>query len=257
MSIRKPKGYWNFDNCLHEAKKYKYKSDFYKESNTAYQIAYKNNWLDKICNHMIQLGDKYKRCIYAIEFNDKYVYIGLTYNINKRFKEHLNNKEGSVFKHFKKTNENPIIKQITEYIEVKQAKLEEEKKLEEYKKNGWKILNKAKCGSIGGNKIIWDKETCLKAAQNCKFRSEFQKKYKSAYRNCLKYNWLDEVCSHMKPKLDKTIWTYNKCKKEALKYNNRRSFYKNAGSAYNAARKNNWDEEICAHMKQNHFKKYR
>jgi predicted GIY-YIG superfamily endonuclease len=52
-------------------------------------------------------------------------------------------------------------------------------------------------------------------------------------------------------------WTFENCKKEALKYNTRTSFAKGSESAYNAARRYNWLEKICKHMKviRNYFPK--
>lgn len=41
----KPNGYWNYDACYEEAKKYNSKVAFKTNSNTAYQQARKNGWL--------------------------------------------------------------------------------------------------------------------------------------------------------------------------------------------------------------------
>ncbi len=35
------------------------------------------------------IGNKFKRCIYAYEFSDNYVYVGLTLNLDKRNNRHL------------------------------------------------------------------------------------------------------------------------------------------------------------------------
>ncbi len=43
-------------------------------------------------------------------------------------------------------------------------------------------------------------------------------------------------------------WIKEKCQEEALKYKTRSEFQKKAGGAYNAAWKNKWLDEICAHM---------
>jgi hypothetical protein len=45
------------------------------------------------------------------------------------------------------------------------------------------------------------------------------------------------------------IWTYEKCKNLASKYNTRNEFKKNNRSAYESARINKWLNEICIHMK--------
>ena len=43
---------------------------------------------DKAFAHMKVLGDRKKRMIYAYEFPDHSVYVGLTFNYDKRDKEH-------------------------------------------------------------------------------------------------------------------------------------------------------------------------
>jgi hypothetical protein len=44
------------------------------------------------------------------------------------------------------------------------------------------------------------------------------------------------------------IWSYDKCKEEALKYNNRTEFNKNSHYCYIISYKNGWLDEICFHM---------
>ena len=41
------------------------------------------------------------RCIYAVEFPDNSVYIGLTYNFENRKKQHLTNSKSTVYKKVK------------------------------------------------------------------------------------------------------------------------------------------------------------
>lgn len=43
-------------------------------------------------------------------------------------------------------------------------------------------------------------------------------------------------------------WSKVRCQSEAYKYSSRSSFERGNGSAYNAARKNKWLDEICKHM---------
>ena len=66
--IRKPDGYWTYNNCAIEALKYFTKKEFDKNSPSAYVIAYRNGWMNTISTHMILYGSKYKRCIYSYEF---------------------------------------------------------------------------------------------------------------------------------------------------------------------------------------------
>lgn len=45
---RKIKGHWSYENVKEEALRFKRRSDFQKNSLSAYTIAYKNSWLDDV-----------------------------------------------------------------------------------------------------------------------------------------------------------------------------------------------------------------
>jgi superfamily II DNA or RNA helicase len=50
---RKQNNYWTYDRCKEQALKYNTKKEFQKGSGSAWLTAYKNNWLDDICLHMV------------------------------------------------------------------------------------------------------------------------------------------------------------------------------------------------------------
>ncbi len=155
MAFKKlPNGYWNIiENCRIRALKYQTKKEFVKNSPHVYNIALKNGWLDDICKHMILIGNKYERCIYAYEFSDNYVYVGLTYNLDKRESDRNQDIYDAVTIHKNKTNLIPIRKQLTNYLPVKEASILEGKYLEKYVSNGWISLNRRKTGGIGGKSL--------------------------------------------------------------------------------------------------------
>lgn len=199
-----PKGYWTKEKCKEEAAKYKTRVDFELGSSSACQISRRNNWIDEICSHMEILGTKYKRCIYAMEFDDNHVYIGLTYNLNERFRNHIKDEKrnrSSVIKHIKKTGLVPVIKQVTEYIDVKEAKLMEEEKKNEYLENGWNILNKAKCGAIGSNTLFWTLDKCIDEAKNHENLKSFRKNKSGAYGSARRNGWLKIISEIFSNKL--------------------------------------------------------
>lgn len=43
--MKKPNGYWKYDTCYEEAKKYFSRNEFLKNSNRAYNVARKTNGL--------------------------------------------------------------------------------------------------------------------------------------------------------------------------------------------------------------------
>jgi len=239
----KPNGYWTYEKCKEEALKYKYKKDFIENKYVAYTKSLSNDWLDDICSHMIITGNKHKRCIYSYEFSDNSVYVGLTYNIEKRHNERLIDDNDQVTKHTKKTNLQPIRKQLTNYIDVNEAIKLEEFYVNKYKKNGWVVLNIAKTGSIGSNKLKWTYEKCKNEALKYNTKSKFIKNSGSAYNSARKNKWLNKVCSHMIENPNR-IWSYERCKEESLKYINRTELCKNKRGAYKSAYKNKWLDEF-------------
>jgi hypothetical protein len=153
LAPQKPSGYWTKEKCQEEALKYNSRKEFYRNSSSAYTKSIKNNWIDDVCEHMKTNELKLKRCIYAYEFSDNYVYIGLTYNLKERQYNRKSDKNDAVSKHIKETGIEPIIKQLTEYIDEEEASKLEGFYVEKYKTDEWIILNRIKTGSIGGNII--------------------------------------------------------------------------------------------------------
>lgn len=195
---------WTFDKVFDEALKYKSRSEFIKKSSGAYQRAHNNNWLGKVCGHMIPIGNLYKRCIYAYEFPDNHVYVGLAYNINKRHNRHMSI-AGPVKNHINKTGLTPILKQLTKYLPVETAQNKEGYWQRKYKREGWISLHKSAPGAIGGCTLKWTKEACAKEALKYNYRSDFIKNSASAYSSALNRGWLNDICFHM-------ISAKNKCR---------------------------------------------
>jgi len=242
-------GLWNNENCAYEALKYNTRTDFLKNAPKAYRYATKKKILDNVCKHMLALGNLKKRCIYSAEFNNNFVYVGLTHNFNKRSNEHLTDFRSKIYKHFQITNIKPMFKQLTDYIEVNSAKEKEGDFVIEYENNGWNLLNKAKTGALGGNEIYWTLEKCHEEALKYTNRTIFSKKSMAAYSAACKNGWLIHICAHMISK-NKThgYWNKENCSIEALKYNTRKIYQENSKSSYGAALKNKWLNDICSHM---------
>ena len=241
--MRRPKNYkWTKEMCKEEALKYNHKIDFKNNSKGAYPASLKNKWIDEICSHMIPLGNKHKRLIYRFIFSDNYCYVGLTYNSDKRRKCHLSNTNSSVYNHIKETNLIPIYQELTDYVDVEEAKnLEEHWKIKS-EEEGYLILNKTKTGALGSDLIKWSKNNCQIEALKYKTRSEFKRKNVSSYGSSIKNGWLDEICSHMVSKYelyghwnDKSI-----CKEEALKYKTRYQYYLCSKGSFDSARRHGW-----------------
>jgi hypothetical protein len=252
--LKKPHKYWiNKERCQQEALKYINKAEFQKNSSSAYNSSKIHGWYDEICSHMVCVGNRKMRLIYSYEFEDNSVYVGLTYNLNKRNNVHLNkNGNSSVREHILFTGLIPFLNKLTDYIDVGEASILEGFYLNEYKNKGWTILNKTKTGTIGGGYKIWTKEKCQEEALKYKTKKEFRKKSCGAYSRAYKDGWLNDICSHMELKTVKprNYWTKEKCQEEALKYNKKIVFLKMSCSAYVKSQDMKWLNENCSHMKK-------
>lgn len=195
--MKKPNGYWSFDKCIVEAKKFNTKNEWRLESNSSYQIAKRNEWIDVCSKHMLKLGSKFDRLIYSFEFPDKSVYVGLTCNPIKRKFQHYNDEESHVNKHMRNTNLKPTFKILSKYYNYDLASTKEGEFLKFYKKQGWKILNKKKTGGLGGNIIKWTKNSCINDAKKYARRSDWKKSSNTAYCKANKFKWMNECCAHM------------------------------------------------------------
>ena len=97
--------------------------------------------------------------------------------------------------------------------------------------------------------IIWSKDKCLHEAQKYSTRTEFSQGCRGAYNKCFHEGWLDEVCAHMIPPTKPNgYWTKERCKETASNFTKRSEFKHGAPSAYNAAYKHGWLDEICSLM---------
>ena len=240
----KPKNFWTKENCTSEALKFNNRSDFAKGRGHGYQTALINGWLDEICSHMIVVGNYRKRCIYVYEFNDNYAYVGLTYNLFKRHNRRLSDKNDPVYIHYN-INPNFNLIQLTDYIDVNEAKKLENQWLEYYKKNDWIILNRNKTGSLGGNSTKWTYEECKKESMKYNTHIEFKRNNNNCVHAIYKNKW-HELLKHLKyDKRPNKFWTYEKCLESANKCISKTEFCKNFKGAYASAKYNNWYDEIC------------
>ena len=257
IGVKKPKGYWTKENCQKESLKYQNLTDFKKFAPSAVTKSRQGGWLKDICKHMDILGSLHKRFIYAYEFPDNHVYVGLTYNIEKRDKGHKI--KGSVFNYSEKTKLLPLLKSLTPTpIDVSDAKIMEETFLQEYIENDWIPLNKVKTGAIGKTKIKWTLIKLSEEALKYTCKKDFRKFSSSAYTIAKSKKILDSICTHMNLKSRKpsNYWCYETCKEKALEYTSKRDFRIYSASAYDIAKKNNWLEEICVHMSNGYITEY-
>lgn len=248
MEIRRKYNIWNKKTCHQEALKYTNRKDFQEFASGAWAAASKNNWLDEICSHMEVVGNLFKRCIYAFEFSDNYVYVGLTDNFGRRKKDHLSSSTSPVFRHIQDSKLQPVAIILNEYTDKTVAQKLENSFLQSYIDKGWNILNKAKTGALGGKTLFWTKERCLEVGKKCQTKSEFIRKYSGAYVSSVKNGWYNEISAHMISPVKPIKWTKEQCLKAGKKCQTKNEFIKKYSGAYASSVKNGWYDEVCAHM---------
>lgn len=232
---RLPAGYWTYDKVKDEASKYLSRRDFEKGSVNAYRASKQHGWYHDVTSHMDYLGSLFRRAVYAWEFPNNTVYIGLTDDTERREGEHLD-PEGktAVSRFIKKTNLAPTLKLISDYTDVKDAQNIEKCSVDLYKSTGWEVLNKVKTGGLGACKRIWTKESVEKEAKKYTTRSDFKKGNRSAYVIAVREGWMDDVTKHM---IYKQIqWTEDMVRNIISKYNSLTEFLKKEPKAATAAR---------------------
>jgi predicted GIY-YIG superfamily endonuclease len=211
---------WTLQECASEAKKHKTRSDFFHKSSPAYHFARRRGWLDKITKHMKPQGNYTRRKLYAFEHPDKSVYVGLTYNYERRYKHHMNTHKVLIAK--KKEMGHRFVEFDVLYPAHIAAKKEREL-IESYLKLGWTILNINRAGSLGGNVVKWDFESCRKEARRYKSRDEFLRRCPSAVVIARRNGWMDEICKHM-PYILRPKYTDDELKKLASKFSSKNEF---------------------------------
>ncbi|MEO4005017.1 hypothetical protein [Flavobacterium sp. CAU 1735] len=247
----KPYRFWSFDQCQKEALKYKTKIEFKTNNSSAYSLSLKRGWITSICSHMEAIGNIHKRLVYAYEFPNKAVYVGLTCNKKRRQLQHLQYRKSPVYKYSLKTKLTPIYKSISKtYITAERAQKLEDKTIENYKSNGWQILNSVKAGALGWSNRKWTFEKCQVEALKYKTRSDFQNNSRRAYSAAHRNNWM-QICDHMVyRRLPKGTWTYESCKQAALLCKNRSEFRSKFIGAVRKANEEGFYEEIVSHLKK-------
>jgi hypothetical protein len=97
-------------------------------------------------------------------------------------------------------------------------------------------------------KGYWTRELCIEAAAPFRSIKEWVQQNRVSYDAARKNGWMPECTACMgngqKPK---DYWTHDRCKVNSLKFNTRSEWQEKSVSAYNAARRNGW-EDCFAHM---------
>ena len=244
--LRRPD--WTLHQIAEEANKYSSRSEFEKRSRGAYKAAHRRGLLDAVCGHMQRKGHRFKRAIYVYEFADRSVYVGLTYDYERRHRQHMRFSKRIIEK-AKRFGYKLIRKD--KWMLPEAAAREEARLLRSYSRRGWQLINFSKPGSIGGSLRKWTPAALSVEVRKYRTLSDFQRYSRGAYQAAWKSGVLDSIAAGLeRVKQPNGSWTQAAILREAKKYDTRSQFIAKAGGACNAARRLGIIEKACKHMRQ-------
>ena len=210
---------WTVDKAKEAIATCKDYHDFRTRYNGCWNFLCDRNLLEELTSHLERRGDLYHRRIYVFEFADGHAYVGLTKDPEDRYKKHTEQeKTSAVYQYLQQTTCNFVFKLLTSWLEKDEASLEEERWRQRYLAEGWQMLNRVRCGSLGGwHGIKYSLEECQKEGAKYKTRKEFYCKNLALYAYATKHYGLDVVCPHM-PKNACVKWPIEKIEREISKY---------------------------------------
>lgn len=219
---------WTPEKCKVLAAKFQTRSKFQEEYRQAYKAAKRFGILDEICSHMMR-GHSLVRG--ENHFSSKYTDQEIFDEI-KKYKT-----KSEVYKNNHSLYRTAISRGLWEAATSHMPKHIEQ------------------TGENHPN-YKWTKEKLIKEAKKYRTRSEFQKNSGSAYVAAYNKDIVDEICSHMPKRVDKSgenspfyKLTDEEVREEAQKYEYKIDFLRNSSGPYQVAYKRGILDDICKHMK--------
>lgn len=182
------KNYWTKEHLFAEASKYRTKSDFAKRCGAGFAMCQRAGLLDEVCQHMVSEVVNGRRICYAFEFPDRHVYVGISADIERRKHDHLTRKGSKVHDYIVESGNEPELIILNDCLSLDEASLCENEYLNQYKKNGWTLLNQTK---VAVEDYIY--EDAVDTALACQDFDDFRKNYSEAYWAALRKQCMEEI----------------------------------------------------------------
>jgi hypothetical protein len=275
LKVRKPELLKNFIDTLEKRKpkyteeeirkvtqKYDSLMDFRKNEPEVYSAAVNKgkDFYADIQSHMKKSGNLYKRAVYVYEFydineNPVAVYVGLTQNENQRKKSHMGTdkkKSYSAVREF--IIKNPHLTQKYFLVSDGYINAEDAVRLEceyesKYRNDGrWVVLNRGKCGGLGGGSVKYTEEKVKDIVSKYDNYGDFVKENPKLYSAISKSNkqLRDEIGRILQK--NRITYTDEEIRKITSKYNDFSEFYENEPKLYMALSKGKKLPHYTNHM---------
>lgn len=186
------------DDLIASAALFKHRKEWKNAHPEMYNAAWRRGLLDKCCAHMAPAANPYAGdyVIYAYEFEDKHVYVGLTFLPAMR--KTMHKLRGPVALHSVICS-NYAHKQLEMGLPTPDAAAEAEAKwIEKYRAEGWTLLNQNKAGGLGTlQKLKWTREAVMAKALKYQTRQAWIDGSQMSYRIAKHEGWFEEASAHM------------------------------------------------------------
>lgn len=248
--------YWTKEKIFEDVLKYKIRTEWHRASPSAVDAAKKLGIYKDATKHMFYAGSRFRRCVYTILLpKQKLAYIGLTFNFKRRSYEHLQTKRFKDLITFY-GRESIEMKKITEYLDIEEAVKYEAKLINDFKIDGWKMLNKTVGGEVGATAKKWTREKILETTIGYNSFRKWREDNEKAY-NAVRHMGVGNLLKEIRKILPEDYWnrkiirkwTKEAVLKEALKFKTRSQWLKFSEYSYHAAKRYKCFEEAVRHMK--------
>lgn len=261
-----PKGYWDVkENTEALAKTCRNRTELAQKNSAAWRAANRHGWLKEFQEKYFVTGPSFQplnsrvHYVYAYEVSEtKSVYVGRTNDLKRRDRAHRNQTQKDVLReHCEFYNlyvPTPII--LENNLTAEESQEKENFWVKKYRNDGWNVLNKAKTGvgigSLGSTPRKWNYETCKQAAETCKNKEEFKKRFSRAH-NVSRYNgWIDEFFPFNSKRENGCFETLDACKAACIGFKTIAQIRKEYPFLYHKISEHKWTEEIAAFIQENH-----
>ena len=180
---------YTYDELKSVTSKYETKRDLEKENPRIYWAAYSSPYWNELTSHMKLLGNATKRMIYVYKFPEfKTVYVGLTGDEDARKEQHKTDPGSALYRFMEKhPGVEPIYEKATlGYIDAQEASKKETEVENEYRNNGWTLLNVIKTGGLGKT-IVYTDNLVRTLAKNYTVLSDFWREHRKMLDTVSKY----------------------------------------------------------------------
>lgn len=242
----------NPDLIISCARKCKTRTEFEKTYPGAYKNAKVLGIYDQCCEHMTYNDDhriSQNQTLYCYKFPNNKAYVGVTPNLKRRHREHMEDKSFRGLKIRELTKKyGDCLKVLEENLDPDTASKLERQTIADYRKNGWELINRDSGGKVGVCVSKHTEHSVLEKVRCCETLTEFRKKYPKEYKWWQRHMPRGSIASHTKSKWRPAeYWTEDVLRQIAEQYDRPIDMFRANQAAYYHCNKIGLMEKFFGH----------